>query len=246
MMMGMEAEDYIFAERRKSAGTEIAGEFAPLGMGALLHDVGKIAVPENIRNSPEWELSTEDRRKLDEHPVEGYKLLKDELGPLVANVALYHHKNFDGSGYPDDRHEFKNVTVHIFSRVVALANAYDELASYHGYSSVEALEELNCARAHHFDPRLLSALNRIVPTFSLGSEVFLSSGHTAAVIDFDPEYPFSPKVVITKDKKGDDVTGKKIEIDLRTYDKTVITKLDGKEVSHLLPSDRMLKWEDVQ
>lgn len=252
MLIGLEAEGYIFEQRRKSAGKEIALEFAPLGLGALLHDIGKLQIEESILNRPLWELSGSELELLQSHTTKGYKLLKDQLGAITANMALYHHINFDGTGYPENLEESagripEGENLHIFSRVVSVANAFDLLVGNCNYMPIEALEELNCARKHHFDPKILKALNRIVPPFPLGSSVLLNSGHTAMVTDFKPSVPFRPTVLILKDPSGVVIPeSKRGEVELKKYPEMKILRLDGRKVDHLIPDNSEARWEDLE
>ncbi|MFW5858234.1 MAG: HD-GYP domain-containing protein, partial [Planctomycetota bacterium] len=131
MLMGLTLESYIFEERRKSAGSELAGQMAPLGLGALLHDVGKLLLPEGLRARRPWELTVEERDVMRGHVVKGFTLLRPQVGAITANMALCHHKNMDNTGYPEDLAESGShlpggAQIHVFSRVVAVANAYDE------------------------------------------------------------------------------------------------------------------------
>jgi HD-GYP domain-containing protein (c-di-GMP phosphodiesterase class II) len=251
MLMGLELEAYIFDERRPSAGKELAGQLAPLGLGALLHDVGKLELPETVRTRPPWELSDEERELLRSHTLKGYAALKDQVGVVAANPALCHHRNLDGSGYPqpDDApgHAVpEGGKLHIFTRIVAAANAYEELVGYRDYLPIEALEELNCARGHHLDPKALSALNRIVPPFGLGERVRLSSGHQGMVVDFDPDRPFRPTVALLADPNGQPLPEKKrLELPLADYPQFHVVVLRERSVEHLLPDDPDARWEDL-
>ncbi|MHC4872305.1 MAG: HD-GYP domain-containing protein [Planctomycetota bacterium] len=251
MLIGLEAEVYIFEERRKSAGKEIAAEFAPLGLGALLHDIGKLQIEETVRNRSSWELSSTDIETLKSHTSKGYKMLKEQLDAITANMALCHHLNFDGTGYPEDPKESagqmpEGNNIHIFSRVVSVANAYDSLVGDCDYLPIEALEELNCARRHHFDQKLLAALNRIVPPFSLGSRITLNSGFEAMVTDFNPQKPFRPGILLLKDPKDNIIPeNKRKEVDMSDYPEMKIKRADNRKVDYLIPDNPDAKWEDL-
>lgn len=251
MLIGLEAEVYIFEERRKSAGKEIAAEFAPLGLGALLHDIGKLQIEETIRNRPLWEQSSTDIAVMKSHTSKGYKMLKEQLGAITANMALCHHLNYDGTGYPEETKESAGQipggnNIHIFSRVVCVANAYDELIGGCNYLPIEALEELNCARRHHFDQKLLSALNKIVPPFALGSRVTLNTGHEAMITDFNPQRPFRPFILLLKDPKGDIIPeNKRKEIDIADYPAMKIKKAENRKIDYLIPEDPDATWEEI-
>ncbi len=251
MLIGLEAENYIFEERKKSAGTELATEFAPLGLGALLHDIGKLQIDEKIRNCPPWTLSSAETELLKTHTLKGHKILKEQLGAITANMALCHHLNFDNTGYPNKCDDLTNFIpngseVHVFSRIVNVANAFDSLVGNCNYLQIEALEELNNPRKHHFDPKILNALNKIMPPFPLGSKVVLNTGHTAMVTDFDPKHPFRPRIILLKDPKGGIVPeAKQQEINTCKYPDMCVIMADNRRIDHLIPNSQDATWEDI-
>lgn len=251
LTLGLALEDYLAEQRRGGVDRELASDMAPLGLGALLHDVGKLRLPENVRNRPPWELSSREREQVQGHCAHGFRMLRPEIGAVGANMALCHHRNFDGTGYPSELEESGahlpgGDKIHVFSRIVAVANAYEELVGYRDYLPVEALEELNCARRHHFDARLLAALNRTVPPFGFGDTVQLTSGHQAVVVDFDPERPFRPTVVLLRDPAGEPVPeSQRNELPLEKYPNVRITHLHGRSVEHLVPAAADATWEEL-
>src|SRR5256712_13338211 len=98
-----------------------------LGMGALLHDVGKVRVPRDVLNRATT-LSAQDQEILDRHPIHGGDILRDleGLGRTAAVCALEHHAGNDGSGYPRLPGKPRP---HLFSRIVAVADTYDTLTT---------------------------------------------------------------------------------------------------------------------
>src|ERR671927_617498 len=95
---------------------------ARLGLGLLLHDIGKLAIPTEILNKPgkldeaEWEL-------MRAHPRTGVEMLRSDLiSPLVKVVVRSHHERWDGAGYPDAR---RGTEIHELARIAAVANTFD-------------------------------------------------------------------------------------------------------------------------
>jgi diguanylate cyclase (GGDEF)-like protein/putative nucleotidyltransferase with HDIG domain len=136
-----------------------AEELDHVRLAALLHDVGKIAVPENVLNKPGG-LSPSERELVERHPVIGYELLRD-LG--LAPVDLYvrhHHERWDGDGYPD---RLAGAAIPFGARLILVADAFDALTSNRSYQnaiSIEAaMNELQGEAGRQFDPLVVAALH---------------------------------------------------------------------------------------
>jgi putative nucleotidyltransferase with HDIG domain len=127
-----------------------------IGIGALLHDVGKIAVPDNILLKPA-ELTEEERADMHRHPMEGYRLLK-QIGFLkgAAEMVYAHHEHYDGNGYPRG---LKGDEIPLGARLFMVADVYDALTSNRPYRSPmdygEAAKEISSKSGSHFDPAVV-------------------------------------------------------------------------------------------
>ncbi|WP_448376486.1 HD domain-containing phosphohydrolase [Fervidobacterium sp.] len=126
-------------------------------IGSMLHDVGKIGIPDAILNKP-GRLSDEEFEIMKKHTVIGYNILSSVEHPLFAlasNIALYHHENWDGTGYPKG---LKGEDIPLEGRIVSLVDVYDALLSDRVYrpawSEAEALKFIkeNCGKK--FDPKV--------------------------------------------------------------------------------------------
>jgi HD-GYP domain-containing protein (c-di-GMP phosphodiesterase class II) len=130
----------------------------------LVHDIGKIAVDENILSKRE-RLSTMEREKMDMHPLIGESILSpiEMLRPLLPGVRS-HHEHYDGSGYPDG---LAGDAIPIEARIMAVADAFDAMTSNRPYRQAlpeeEALVELRRNAGTHFDPRVVAAFEQIYP-----------------------------------------------------------------------------------
>ena len=102
-----------------------------LTLGALMHDIGKIFVPENILQKP-YPLNSEETVVINRHPHAGFAKLKEAGGfsDTVLAIAIQHHERFDGSGYP---HHYVGSDIHRFARIVSIADVYDALTSNRPY-----------------------------------------------------------------------------------------------------------------
>jgi HD-GYP domain-containing protein (c-di-GMP phosphodiesterase class II) len=104
---------------------------ARLGLGLLLHDIGKLAIPQDVLNKPgkldppEWEL-------MRSHPRAGVEMLRsDMISPLVKVVVRSHHERWDGGGYPDG---LAGDEIHQLARIAAAADVYDAVTSERVYA----------------------------------------------------------------------------------------------------------------
>ena len=129
-----------------------------VGRGALVHDIGKIAVPDAILNKPgplegdEWEV-------MRHHPEVGFEFLKSSsFLKTAAEMVLSHHEHYDGSGYP---RQLKGEEICLGARIFSVIDAYDAMRSKRIYKSSvskeEAVEEIKQQAGKQFDPRVVKA-----------------------------------------------------------------------------------------
>ncbi len=126
-----------------------------LRYAALLHDIGKIGIPDSILNKPE-RLTDEEFERIKEHPVTGAKLLKKaRFSPTIIAAVRHHHEYFDGRGYPDG---IKYKDIPLFARIIAVADSFDAMTTYRVYKAPmtkeAAKEEIWLCRRKQFDPEL--------------------------------------------------------------------------------------------
>ncbi|MCD6449905.1 MAG: HD domain-containing protein [Thermotogaceae bacterium] len=126
-------------------------------IASLLHDVGKIGIPDTILNKPS-KLTEEEYEIMKTHTLIGYKILskqKNEIFNLAAKIALYHHENWDGSGYPEG---LSGEAIPLEARIVAIADNYDALISERIYRKAwpedKVLEYIRDMRGIKFDPKI--------------------------------------------------------------------------------------------
>jgi putative nucleotidyltransferase with HDIG domain len=133
-----------------------------LAQGTIVHDVGKIKIPDPILNKPE-KLTTEERSIIETHPIEGYEMCK-KLGFMKEELSIIrsHHEKWNGSGYPD---QLKGEQIPLLARIVSVADVYDALTSNRSYrkawSHEEALKFLEENKGSHFDPACVEAWVRV-------------------------------------------------------------------------------------
>lgn len=210
LLMGLKLEGYLVHQRARLSPA-LAREVTPLGMGALLHDIGmqKLSPPVVQRwrqtfdeTDPEWQR----------HVALGYEMVRGEIEPSAAAVVLHHHQKFDGTGFPGECEVGRRMRspagskIHIFPRIAAVADLFDRLrwqkairvpgqARKPAMPIVRALNELRSgAFARGIDPVILKALVHVVPAYGPGTVVTLSNGIDGVVTDWSPEDPCRPLV----------------------------------------------------
>jgi HD-GYP domain-containing protein (c-di-GMP phosphodiesterase class II) len=147
---------YLLGEKLKDEYMEhIPKALIGLRRAALLHDVGKIAIPENILNKEDF-LTEKEFELIKHHPEKGVEVvspLKKWLGEDIILGILLHHENFDGSGYPTGA---KETEIHIYARIIRVADTYDALITDRpyrpAYKKEKAVEEIKKFASIHFDP----------------------------------------------------------------------------------------------
>ena len=164
-----------------------------IAVGAMLHDIGKIMIPDEVLHKPE-RLNEKEFEVMKQHARFSKELLEQVEGmpQLAVTVAAQHHEKMDGSGYPLGLcgHEISP-----FGRMAAVVDVYDAITAdrvYHrGIPPAAALKKLLEWR-HHLDPSLVRHFIRCVGIYPVGSLVLLESGRLAVVIeanDFDQRLP---------------------------------------------------------
>ncbi len=130
---------------------------------ALLHDVGKIHIPDAIINKPS-RLSEEEFAYIKLHPISGYYILKDidEIA-MIAQGAKWHHENYDGSGYPNG---LAGTNIPEVARIIKVADAYDAMTSNRIYRKIMPQEkvraEIEKGRGTQFDPEIADIMLRMI------------------------------------------------------------------------------------
>ena len=135
---------------------------------ALLHDVGKMGIPDNILNKPA-KLTPEERKVIETHTTHGAEMLKDFSAiPDIIAGALFHHERYDGTGYPQG---IKGDNIPLIARIICVADSYDAMSSFRCYrdalSREEILAELDECAGKQFDPEIAAIMIDLILTEEL-------------------------------------------------------------------------------
>ncbi|WP_310732482.1 HD-GYP domain-containing protein [Roseateles aquatilis] len=164
------------------------------GIGGLMHDLGKAAMPLDVLNKP-GKLTDAEFNVMRSHPLAGAEMLRaNGASPDVVDIALHHHEKIDGTGYP---HKLKGDGISELARMGAICDVYDAVTSQRAYK-----EPWNPAAAMHqmakweghFDKALFNAFVKSVGIYPVGSLVKLASQRLAIVIAPGTESLLSPVV----------------------------------------------------
>jgi putative nucleotidyltransferase with HDIG domain len=139
-------------------GIKDSGTLDNIRKGALLHDIGKIAIPDAILKKPS-RLSASEWEKIKLHPVLGYGLISEiKMVKEVGNIILYHHEKYDGTGYPKG---LKREAIPLEARVFSLADALDAITSHRPYRKERDFKTAKKGilenRGTQFDPQVVDA-----------------------------------------------------------------------------------------
>ncbi|MBN2405519.1 MAG: HD-GYP domain-containing protein [Coriobacteriia bacterium] len=175
-----------------------------LGVGALLHDVGKMTIAAETLNKP-GPLTSEEWVSVRQHPVLGaeHAALTPGLDKASLVVIFEHHMRYDLTGYPQ---QVSSRPQHLASRIVAVADAFDAMTSKRSYSSPrmqsEAIEVLARNAGTALDPTLVRLFVNLMGAYPPRSIVRLSTGETAIVVSPSPRDPLRPVVRIIANAVG--------------------------------------------
>lgn len=158
-------------------------ELEKMGIGALLHDVGKVFIDSALLNKP-GRLEPHEYEVIKKHARNGYDILKTKVNIsfLSAHVAFQHHEREDGTGYPRGLTGWR---IHRFAKIVAVADVYDAMTSHRVYRraipSHMVIEEMRREAEDKYDSEVINHLVKVIAPYPIGSILLLSNGETVLV-----------------------------------------------------------------
>ncbi|MBL8485942.1 MAG: HD-GYP domain-containing protein [Rhodocyclaceae bacterium] len=171
------------------------------GVGGLLHDIGKVRVPDAILNKP-GRLTEAEFQVMKSHVVEGRRILleTDGVRETSIQVAHEHHERFDGSGYAQG---LAGDRISRIGQMAAICDVYDAITSdrvYHrGMQPHEALRKIFEWSRFHFNPQLVQQFLRTIGIYPVGTLVMLESGRIAVVMEQAEDSLLQPRVKVFYD-----------------------------------------------
>jgi putative nucleotidyltransferase with HDIG domain len=179
-------------------------ELIELGIGALLHDVGKLKIPGAVLRKP-GRLSDDEFEVIKQHTSLGFELLREipDITTATALIALNHHERVDGSGYPRG---LKGDEIHTYGRIVSVADVYEALTANRvyrsGYLPHQAFEFLLGAGGTQFDESVVQAFVQTIAIYPVGVTLQLSNGQRCVVVRTQPRQTHRPVVRVLTDLDG--------------------------------------------
>jgi len=241
LVLAMNLQRRSIAERHVEQAQDLA-DLRLLGLGCLMHDMGKMLVSREIVHKP-GKLDAREMAEMRRHTTYGYQMVRRHVPPQAAQVVLHHHQRWDGSGYPrlgDSRTgrelpPLAGSEIPIFCRIATVADVYDAATMRRCYSEAKLPVQVLCEMRHQcrgfFDPQIESVFYQTVPPFPIGQTVGLSDGVEAVVVDFHPSSPARPRVKRLRSPKGEALPPHaQEEIDLRDVPELEIAWVDGQDV----------------
>ncbi|GGX61430.1 HD-GYP domain-containing protein [Saccharospirillum salsuginis] len=172
-------------------------------VGALLHDIGKIKIPDDVLHKP-GRLNDREFEIIKRHALFSEEILKTTPGisPLTVCVAAQHHEKIDGSGYP---HGLKGNEISEYGKMTAIVDVYDAITSdrvYHrGIPPTAAMKKLLEWTEHHLDRRLVETFIKCMGIYPVGSLVELESGLMGVVVEINEHSQLAPTVRLFYNRK---------------------------------------------
>ncbi|MDX8044733.1 HD-GYP domain-containing protein [Gracilibacillus sp. S3-1-1] len=185
-------DDYLFAHSLNVSMYTLAlaqelhvnsSDLEQLGLGAVLHDIGKTMIPDEIINKP-GKLEKDEWKIVQAHTEYGFEILRHahNIPLLVAHCAYQHHERMDGSGYPRG---IQQNEIHPFAKIIGVADVFDAVTSNRVYRDAmlphEGLDILYSGAGTQFDKHLVETFKKTVALYPNGLTVKLSDGRVGVV-----------------------------------------------------------------
>ena len=188
-------------------------QLTKLGVGLLLHDIGKLSIPHAILNKP-GPLDPEEEKLMRTHPLVGIDLLPgDVVGPLPKSVIRSHHERFDGAGYPQG---LAGLDIPEFARIASVADVFDAITSQRPYAAARPAsfgwQTILENAGTQFDASVVETFRKVVAPYPPGSEMPLADGRRAVVVSVSGTRIDLPLVRVHLDAAGRSIEPQELDL----------------------------------
>ena len=178
-----------------------------IGIGSLLHDIGMRYSVIDMFGTNITEMDSKSRSEYKKHPIFGYEALKNEkwLSDISKGIILFHHETLDGEGYP-----IKTGDIPKECRVVSICDTFDEMYGGIGYPRTklyEVIEFLKNYKNVKYDAKIVDTFLSLIAVYPTGTRVVTNEGEEAIVVRQNNGFQERPVLRITRNQKGEEVTG---------------------------------------
>jgi len=167
----------------------------------LLHDIGKVKIPNKILNK-KGKLTTEEFNIIKKHTILGHEILSkmDDISDGVKNAVIFHHERMDGTGYPFG---MSATFIDLYSKIVAIADVFDAMTSDRVYrkrkTPFDVFEMFKTVGVRIFDSTILNTFIKKISPYYIGANVMLNNGERGRIVYIPPRDVLSPIIEIQSD-----------------------------------------------
>jgi HD-GYP domain-containing protein (c-di-GMP phosphodiesterase class II) len=189
-----------------------------LGTAAALHEIGMVRLPPQLYMAGRL-LSPQEKKSITAHPVLGYNLLKERQVPLaVCLAALEHHERVNGTGYP---RALTGEKISLYSKIIMVACSFDAVTAARPYKEAKdgysGMVDILKNEGKQYDDIVIRALVYSLSIYPIGTQVMLTNGKSAVVVDINPDNPRYPVVQLlgSRSPDGKDIVTRTSETSVR-------------------------------
>ena len=204
-----------------------------IGIGAMLHDVGKLQISQSILLKPD-RLTNEEFEEMKLHTRYGFDILRNlhSVSLLVAHCAFQHHERLDGSGYPRGLVDYE---IHPYAKIIAVADVFDAVTSNRVYREKmlpsQGIDILEAGSGTIYDKRIVEALKRTIVHYPNGTILRLKDGRRGVVAKQNLKSPTFPLLRIFEE--NGEIISATYEIDLLENPTVIIDRVETEYVTHI-------------
>ncbi len=202
------------------------GKIKAIALGALMHDIGKLRVDQNILNKPD-RLTDAEFEEMKLHAEYGYALLRDDLtlSGITKQIVYGHHERLDGSGYP---RQLKGDQISPYTRIVAICDMFDAMTTDRIYQNkmpiYQAIDIMMAEAVRRIDSGLFKVMMENIAVYRPGETVMLEDGRKAVVIDVRKGYATRPILRIIEDPHRMDYYEIDLKYELSTFIREIVPR----------------------